>query len=341
MALNYSPMTTIPEVAFPIVQEIMFVNKTLGKNLVNYAGGVKATTTFTESGVTVVGQKYTGLALTANGSLNIKDRTSTPAKVEYKDEFLMNALRGSRFGQTMPDGAWNMDSNEFQTAVLSLYGPKISADAQLKFWSAISAAQKTAIAALTPGAGQGSITAALQTKVAALTADPADVEGVFANILVDPTALGAYIKVTGTVVTAANIAAECAKIYTAIPPQVKEGDEKPVIYAPYSWREFIEIANNSVGAASNQNFVINRDAKGFAESASYNGIEIQFVPITLADVAYCHRPSCINWVDDASSDITKVEIGKKVADGDQMFIRAIYTLDACVMNQFEGVLYGG
>jgi hypothetical protein len=341
MAISYSPMTTIPEVAFPIVQEIMFVNKTLGKSLVNYAGGVKSTTTFTETGVTVTGQLYTGLPLAASGSLNIKDRVSIPAKIEYKDTFLMNALRGSRFGQTMPDGAWNMDSSEFNTAVLSLYAPKVSADAQLKFWSAVSATQKTAIAALTPGAGQGSITAATQTKIAALTADPAGVEGVFASIIVDPTLLGAYIKVPSSVVTEANIAAECAKIYKAILPQIKEGDEKPVIYAPYSWREFIEIANNSVGAASNQNFVINRDAKGFAESASYNGIQIQFVPITLTDTALCHRPSCINWVDDSSSDVTKVEIGKLLPDGDQMYIRVIYTLDATVMNQFEAVLYGG
>jgi hypothetical protein len=340
MALVYNPMTLTPEVAFPIVQEIMFVNKTLKNSLVNYAGGVKAQTVFTETGVTVVGQKYTGLALTASGSLNVKDRVSTPAKVEYKDTFLMEALRGSRFGQTMPDGAWNTDSTDFNKAVLSLYGPKVSADAQLKFWSAITAAQKTAIAALTPGAGQGSITAGLQTRVAALTADPADVKGVFASVILDGAVLGAYIKVAGTTVTAANIAAECAKIYAAVLPQVKEGDEKPVIYAPYSWRDFIENANNSVGAASNKNFVINRDAKGFAESASYNGLEIQFVPITLADVAYCHRPSCINWVDDASSDVTKVEIAKLKADSDEMFIRAIYTLDATVMNQYEGVLYG-
>jgi hypothetical protein len=341
MALTYSPMTLTPEVAFPIVQEIMFVNKTLKNSLVNYAGGVKAQTVFTETAATVTGQKYTGLALAASGSLNIKDRVSTPAKVEYKDTFLMETLRGSRFGQTMPDGAWNTDSTDFNKAVLSLYGPKVSADAQLKFWSAITANQKTLIAALVPGAGQGSITAALQTKVAALTADPADVKGVFSSVILDGAALGAYIKVTGTVVTAANIAAECAKIYAAIPPQVKEGDEKPVIYAPYVWRDFIENANNSVGAASNKNFVINRDAKGFAESASYNGVEIQFVPITLADVAYCHVPSSINWVDDASSDVTKVQIEKIAPDSDQMFIRAIYTLDATVMNQYTGVLYGG
>lgn len=341
MALVYSPMTTTPEVAFPIVQEIMFVNKTLKNSLVNYAGGVKATTVFTETAVTVAGQKYTGLALGASGTISLKDRVSTPAKVEYKDTFLMEALRGSRFGQTMPDGAWNTDSTDFNKAVLSLYGPKVSADAQLKFWSAITANQKVAIAALVPGAGQGSITAALQTKVAALTADPADVKGVFSSVILDGAALGAYIKVTGTTVTAANIAAECAKIYSAIPTQVLESDEKPVIYAPYIWRTYIENANNSVGAASNKNFVINRDAKGFAESASYNGVEIQFVPITLTDVAYCQLPSNINWVDDASSDVTKVEIAKLVADGDQMFIRAIYTLDATVMNQYVGVLYGG
>jgi hypothetical protein len=38
------------------------------------------------------------------------------------------------------------------------------------------------------------------------------VDGVFAKVLYDNAAIGGYIKVTGTTVTSANIAAECVKI---------------------------------------------------------------------------------------------------------------------------------
>jgi hypothetical protein len=41
----------------------------------------------------------------------------------------------------------------------------------------------------------------------------------FAKVLYDNAAIGGYIKVTGTTVTSANIAAECAKIYSVIPPE--------------------------------------------------------------------------------------------------------------------------
>jgi hypothetical protein len=45
------------------------------------------------------------------------------------------------------------------------------------------------------------------------------VDGVFCKVLYDNAAIGGYIKVTGTTVTSANIAAECAKIYSVIPPE--------------------------------------------------------------------------------------------------------------------------
>jgi hypothetical protein len=71
----------------------------------------------------------------------------------------------------------------------------------------------------------------------------------FAKVLYDNAAIGGYIKVTGTTVTSANIAAECAKIYSVIPENLADTVSPVVIYAPRA-KQLIRIANNSVGAAT-------------------------------------------------------------------------------------------
>lgn len=338
MAITYTPIDIRGEAVSPVIQEVMFANKTVNKGLVNFADDVKHGTIITEAAITVAGQAYTGDALTASGGPVIKDRMALPKKVEYKYEFKMEALRSSRFNRDMANGAWNIESSEFNSQVLAMTGPKVSADAQLKFWAAFSSTTKAAIAALTPGAGQGSITAAAQTAVAGYTADPAGVDGVLSRVLYDSTALGAYIKVTGTTVTAANIAAEYAKIYAAIPAQMFEADEKPKMFAPYAHMQLIKTANNTVGAAQQVNFLV--EGSGANEVISYNGIVIEFVPMPTGFV-YVNQPSVIFWSTDSLDDQAGFVVGKKDNDGDVMFARTIYTLDATVMNQANGVLYGG
>lgn len=339
MAITYTNATDIRgEAVSPIIQEIMFANKTVNKGLVNFADNVKYNTIITEADVTVTGQAYTGDALSASGGPTIKDRVALPKKVEYKYTFKMETLRNTRFNRDMADGAWQIDSNEFASEVLALTGPKVSADAQLKFWAGFSSTTKTAIAGLTPGAGQGSISASAQTAVAGYTADPAGVDGVLSRVLYDSTALGAYIKVAGTTVTAANIAAEYAKIFAAIPAESLEQDEQPKMYAPYAHRQLILTANNTVGSAQQINFLV--EGSGANEVISYNGVVIEFVPIPTGFV-YVNRPSVIFWSTDSTDDYAKFEVGRVANDGDLMFCRSIYTLDATVMNQNRGVLYGG
>jgi hypothetical protein len=77
-----------------------------------------------------------------------------------------------------------------------------------------------------------------------------------------------YIKVAGATITSANIAAEYAKIYEAIPVVQREDTLNPYINAPLAHKALIKIANNSVGAASNKNFL---DEGGVC---SYNDIKI-------------------------------------------------------------------
>ena len=338
MAISYTPVDIRGVAVEPILEEVLFANKTIADGYVTFNDNIKAGTIFTEAGVDVTAQLYTGSALSSSGSINITDRTITPTKLEYKQTFLQEALRSSRFNRSMNPGAFNIESSEFASTVLAMVGPNVSQDAESIFWGGITSATKTAIAALTPGAGQGSMTAATQTAVAALTAGLVD--GVFAKVLYDNAALGGYIKVTGTTVTSANIASQMALIYAAIKPQVLASTSNPpVIACPRAWRQLARIANNAVGASQQINFSFDSDradAKCF-----YNGVEMLFVPTPNNLMAYSYQKSAVSWNTDLVDDVNRFETGLVVNDGDTQFVRAIYTLAANVGQATNGVLYGG
>ena len=339
MAISYTPTDIRGKAVEPILEEVFFANKTISRGYVTFNDNIKAGTIFTEAGIDVTAQLYTGSALSSSGSIVMTDVYIVPTKLEYKQTFLEESLRVSRFNRDMANGAWNIESNEFLSLVMSLHGKAVSEDAERQYWMGITAAQKAAIAASTPGAGQGSITAAAQTKVAALTAGA--VNGVLAKVIynIDATAIGAYIKVTGTTITSANIAAEYGKTYTAIPAEIMADTSSPVMfYAPYAHRQLIKIANNAVGAAQQVNFLV--EGAGDSEKVYYNGVEIAFVPLP-ADFIYAQRPAALSWNTDLVDDVARVEVGKMQNDGDLKFLRAIYTLNANVGQASKGVLYGG
>jgi hypothetical protein len=339
MAISYTSVDIRGKAVEPILEEVFFANKTINDGYVTFNSDIKAGTIFTEEGVDVTAQLYTGAALSNSGSMTITDRTITPTKLEYKQTFLQESLRAGRFGRSMNPGAFNIESSEFASTVLAQYAPAVSEDSEKIFWGGITAATKTAIAALTPGAAQGSITAATQTAVAGLTAGLVD--GVFAKVLYDNAALGGYIKVTGTTVTAANIAAECAKIFAAIPAENLNDTVSPtVIYAPRGWKQLCYNANNTVGAAQQVNFQISGNDFN-SSKVFYNGIELLFVPAPTNNLAYTQRKAAVSWNTDLVDDVNRFEVGKLVNDGDTQFVRTIYTLAANVGQATKGVLYGG
>jgi hypothetical protein len=338
MAISYTPVDIRGAAIEPILEEVLFANKTVADGYVTFNTDIKAGTIFTEAGVDVTAQLYTGQALSSSGSMTITDRTITPTKLEYKQTFLQESLRTARFNRSMSPGAWNIESSEFASTVLAMVAPNVSQDAEGLFWGGMTAATQTAIAALVAGAGQGSITAATKTAVAALT--PRLVDGVFAKVLYDNAALGGYIKVTGTTVTSANIAAEFAKIYAAIPAENLADTVNPtVIYAPRAWRQLMRIANNAVGAAQQVNFLFDSPAND--SKAYYNGVEVLFVPTPNDLMAYAQRKVAVSWNTDLLDDVNRFEVGKLVNDGDVQFVRSIYTLAANVGQATKGVLYGG
>jgi hypothetical protein len=340
MAISYTTATTIygPDL-IPVLQAIFFENKTIADGYVTFNDNMKAGSPITEADISVTAQAYTGSQLSSSGSITLTERNVTLTKLEYKQTFLDEAIRTSRFNKTMKKGAWEIESNEFNTKVLGLYAPKVSADAESLFWSGVTAATKAAVAGLSPGASQGSITAAAQTAFASLTAGLVD--GIFAKAFYDNGAIGAYIKVTGTTVTSSNIAAQMALIFAAIPSRCLNVANDPVyIYCPRAWKQLCYNANNTVGAAQQVNFVI--DGTDFANSkVYYNGVELKFVPTQNDLWAYANNVSRVMWNSDSTDDVNKVEIGKQYNDADTRYIRAIYTIQAHIASAASGVLYGG
>jgi hypothetical protein len=339
MAISYTnPVTLNGPNLVPVIEQLYFENKTINKGYVTFNDNIKAGTILTDEVVTVTAQAYTGNALSNSGSIAITDRAVTLAKLEYKQTFLDETIRSTRFNLDMKKGAWEIESNEFASKVLSKYGPLVSEDAEKIFWGGVTAATKTAVAALTPNAAQGSITAAAQTAFGTLTAGLVD--GIFSKAFYDNGAIGGYIKVTGTTVTAANIADEVAKIYAAIPAVALNNDNDPVvIYCPRAWKQLVYNANNTKGAAQQINFLV--EGTGADARFYYNNVEMLFVPVPKDTWAYAHQKSKVMWNTDLLDDVNRVEIGKVANDGDLRFIRSIYCIHAHIATATNGVLYGG
>ena len=323
----------------PILEEVLFANKTISEGYVTFASDIKAGTIMTETGVDVTAQLYTGSALSSSGSMTVNDRIITPTKLEYKQTFLQEALRAGRFGRSMNPGAFNIESSEFASVVLAQYAPNVSQDAENIFWGGITSTTKSAIAGLTPGAGQGSMTAATQTAVSSITSGLID--GVFAKVLYDNSALGSYIKVSGTTVTAANIAEQIGRIFLAIPAENLEDTVSPTaIYCPRAWKQLCYNANNTIGAAQQVNFQISGNDFNSAK-VYYNGVELIFVPTPNNLMAYAQRKAAIFFCTDLLDDVNRFIVDKLTADSDVQFVRTIYTLAAHVGQTSKGVLYGG
>lgn len=316
----------------PILEELMFENKTVADNLVSFETDVKNETIFTENTNSVTLQAFASGAPTSAGTFTLLDTAVTPAKVMFYHEFDPNVLRPSRFKRSMQPSAWNMMSSEFERTVMAAYSKDVSLDAEQKWWSGILAGTKTAIAALTPGTGQGSVGAAEQSFAAAQTATQFD--GVVAKMIYNNGALGTRVKVLGTTISATNVATEYAKVYAAIPAVVLAQTEKPYLYAPYSHKQFINIFN--VSATYRDLFSV--DIK--ADKYFYNGIEIKFVPVP-ENCVIAALPSNLIWCTDLLADYNRMEINKIANNREDMFVKHIFTIAAHVARQASNVLYLG
>lgn len=340
MAISYNVVDYRGKAAEPIVEEILFENDTIGKNLVSFETDVKAETIFTETTASATLQAYTSGEPTSAGSLTAFDTKVTPAKVQFYQEFDPNSLRFSRFKRSIKPGAWEILSTEFEQIVIGgLYARQVSLAAENEFWNGVTSATQTAVAALTAGTANTSVGAAEKTLVAALTASQTD--GIVAKMIYNSSnasgtaGVGARIKVAGTTVTASNIKAEYDKIYAAIPSVVLSNPEPPRIYAPKSHKQMIIQANN-VTTDYTKPFSVNDNMTTFY----FNGLEIVFVPIP-EKVVICAVPSHLVWCTDLASDVNFLEMNKIANNREDMFIKHNMTIGAHVVNQKFNVLYVG
>ncbi len=340
MAITYSKVDIKGVAAEPIIEELLFENNTLGQELVTLEDNVKAETIFTESSATATLQAYTSGAPSSAGSLDLFDTTVTPDKVMFYQEFDPNTLRFSRFKRDMRPGAWEIFSNEFERIVIGgIYAKEISLAMEKEFWLGVKSATKTAIAALTPGAGQAAVGAAEQAQIAALTASQTD--GVLAKMIYNNSnaaataGLGGRVKVAGTTITASNIKAEYDKIYAAIPAVALAQNELPMIYAPYSHKQLIVQANN-VTTDYTKPFNVNDNAS----EIYFNGLKVVFVPLP-EKVVIAALKSHIIWATDLVNDFNTMKMDYIATNRDDMFIKNEATITAHIANQAFNVLYMG
>lgn len=341
MAVTYNFIDIRGVAAEPIFEEIMFENNTIANNLVTFEEGVKAETIFTETSASAVMQPWVCGEPTSAGDLNLFDTLVTPIKAMYYMEWCPDTFRFSRFKRDMKPGAWNTMSAEEDRVLMSQYGKKISLDLEQKFWSNITPATKTAIAALTAGAANNQVSAQEKTLAAATqsTAPFGLFDGVIQKMIYNssnPTqtaGVGQRIKVVGTTVTSANIKAEYEKIYAAIPAEVLASGEMPYIYAPYSHKAMINIANNV-----NTNYTKPFDVTG--DSYKFYGLEIKFVPFP-ENVALAAPKINIIWTTDLLSDANELKIDRIANNREDWFIKAVITIKPHIANQKYNVLYVG
>lgn len=347
MAVNYSGGTSNQTELLEIQQEIYAESFTLREGLVDIQEGHKSGADVYESSADVTVSAFSTGAVTATGDIDLNANKTGVAltSFQYEDFIDENSLKGTRFERSMGKGAFNIDSSEFDQKVLIQVAPAIGEEVENLIWDGATTADKVLIAALTPGAAQGSISAGAQTLAAAMPANivsslPAVILHNASNAKASPGAgIGDYIKVLSiATVTSATIAAEYAKMYLAAPSKaVNHRSEPSKIFAPLADRQLIKTANNSVGAAQQVNFLV--EGSGESEKISYNGHEINFVP--LVGFRIFAIPSYLKVLMDLMSDVSTLKIGEVANGAMQRYIKNVQTMATWIVGQKYITLYGG
>jgi len=344
MAIAFTGGTTNQTELQEIQREIYSDWGTFRDMDIDISEGHKSGTDVYESKVTVGMKAYTGAAVTAGSDeLAVSKSSVATTKVEFSDLIDYNSLLDTRFERSMAAGAFNTVSNEFDNAVLQQVSPAISQTIENDIWNGATTATQSAIAALTPGAAQGSISAGAQTLAAAMPTNLID--SIPAVLLYNASqaketpgaGLGDYKKVLSiATIDSSTIAAEYAKLYGTLDPKVL-ANEKVVIFAPLAHRQLMKIANNSVGAASNQNFTFSGD--GMDATAFYNGLEVKFKPLEGFMVA---APSkYLKVLMDLAGDVSRLEVDKQANGSDFYYYKNVQAFACWATNQRYITVYGG
>jgi len=343
MAITYTGTKTQAGEYAEIVQEIYADSPTFRGETIEIVEGHKSGMDIYESSAEITFSAANYGSVTAD-NVALKTQKSKVNLNTFNVEGIIDesSLKGTRFEKSMASGAYNVVSDEFDKAVLVQVTPAVGAELESNVWNGATAATKAAIAALTPGAGQGSISAGAQALVAAMPTTYFD--SIPATMLYNDSqskatpgaGLGDYIKVAGTTVTSANIVAEYVKIYNAIPNDVlvKTGDDAPIIYAPKGDYKLIKAANRVQGAALQENFVGNS-----FNDMYFNDVKIVFVD--LVSFRIVAQKNNLKLVMDLLSDSSQLIIEKEANASTRRILKLINTMNTWVVKQKWNVLYNG
>ena len=344
MAVTYTGAKTAQSEYPEIVQEIYSDSPTFRGETIEIVEGHKSGMDIYESSadVTFSAANY-GPVTTDNVAL--KSQKSTVDLKTFNVEGIIDetSLFGTRYEKSMKAGAFEVVSDEFDKKVLIQVQPATSAKLEGNVWNGATTATKVAIAALVPGAGQGSVSAGAQALVAAMPTtlfDSIPATMIYNNSqskAVPGAGLGDYLKVASpATVTSASIVAEYVKIYNTIPNDVlvMTGDQAPIIYAPKAHYKLIKSVNRVQGAALQENFV----GSSFNDMY-FNDVKIVFVDlVTFAIVA---QKTNLKLVMDLLSDSSQLIIEKEANASTRRIIKLINTMNTWVVRQKWNVLYGG
>lgn len=229
-----------------------------------------------------------------------------------------NELKNTRFERDIKAGALNVDSPEFQKTTLANVIANDSGKIENSFWNGATAATKTAVAAATTGTAAGNYTAGEKALVAAMPTalfDSIPTSLMYNNnqdktVQAKGTGKGDYnvANITPAVLTSSNVAAKFQEVYAsqfAVNPNIAgDKSKKQAFIVAYGTEALINGANNTVGAATNQNFI---NVNG---QWTYNGINIYFRALP-AGVILLGRAEQLHILTDSKNDATAaLKIGK-------------------------------
>ena len=343
MAITYTGTKTEAGEYAEIVQEIYADSPTFRGETIELVEGHKSGLDVYESSAEITFSAANYGPVTAD-NVNLKAQKSIVNLKTFNVEGIIDesSLKGTRFEKSMKAGAYNVVSDEFDQKVLIQVQPAVGAKLESWVWNGATAATKAAIAALVPGAGQGSVSAGAQALVAAMPVTLFD--SVPATMIyndsqskaVPGAGLGDYLKVAGTTVTTANIVAEYVKKYNAIPNDVlvMTGDDAPVIFAPKAHYKLIKSVNRVQGAALQENFVGNS-----FNDMYFNDVRIIFVD--LAGFSIVAQKKNLKLVMDLLSDSSQLIIEKEANASTRRILKLINSMTTWIVKQKYNVLYNG
>lgn len=344
MAVTYTGVK-VAQGEFPeIIQETYSDSPTFRGETIEIVEGHKSGMDIYESSAEVTFTAANYGSVTAD-NVALKTQKSTVNLKTFNVEGIIDetSLFGTRYEKSMAAGAFNVISDEFDKKVLIQVQPAASAKLESGVWNGATVATKAAIAALTPNAAQGSISAGAQTLVAAMPTTLFD--SIPATMLYNDSqskvvagaGLGDYKKVLSiAAVTTATIVAEYVKIYNTIPDDilVMTGADAPVIFAPKGDYKLIKSVNRIQGAALQENFVGNS-----FNDMYFNDIKIIFVDLIGFRIAA--PKGHLKLVMDLLSDSSQLIIEKEANASTRRILKIINSMTTWVVKQKWNVLYGG